>query len=296
MKKILSVAVALLMMLGMLGISASAEPEPGSDLITVYVTISTADGELILTREAIVVGDEDGDDIISIYDVLYTAHEKKYEGGVSAGYNTAETQYGISLIKLWGDTSGAFGYYVNNKSATSLNDVVKDGDYIHAYVYQDQTAWSDSYSWFEKSEQTAKLGESVTLTLFAASYDASWNLVTSPVSGAKLLINGVASSYKTDAEGKVTLNLENSGSFVISATSESQTLVPPVCRVVIESDQPVEDEEPGNTQEGVCGTNTDDGDNEVVGSLFVALLYCVGAVLVIGGFIAAIIWLKKTKK
>ena len=292
MKKILSVAVALLMMLGMLGISASAEPEPGSDLITVYVTISTADGELVLTREAIVVGDEDGDDIISIYDVLYTAHEKKYEGGVSAGYNTAETQYGISLVKLWGDTSGAFGYCVNNKSAMSLSDVVKDGDYIHAYVYQDQTAWSDSYSWFEKSEQTAKLGESVTLTLFAASYDASWNVVTSPVSGAKILINGVASSYKTDAEGKVTLNLENTGSFVISATSESQTLVPPVCRVVIESDQPVEDEEPGNTQEGVCGTNTDDGDNEPLGGMLLVALI----LIMIAGCIAGFFWIKKTKK
>ena len=292
MKKILSVAVALLMMLGILGISASAEPEPGSDLITVYVTISDAKGELVLTREAIVVGDEDGDDIISIYDVLYTAHEKKYEGGVSAGYNTAETQYGISLVKLWGDTSGAFGYCVNNRSATSLSDVVKDGDYIHAYVYQDQTAWSDSYSWFEKSEQTAKLGESVTLTLFAASYDASWNVVTSPVSGAKILINGVASSYKTDAEGKVTLNLEHSGSFVISATSESQTLVPPVCRVVIESDQPVEDEAPGNTQEGVCGTNTDDGDNEPLGGMLLVALI----LIMIAGCIAGFFWLKKTKK
>ena len=295
MKKILSVAIALLMMLGMLGISVSAEPEPGSDLITVYVTISDAKGELVLTREAIVVGDEDGDDIISIYDVLYTAHDKKYEGGVSAGYNTAETQYGISLIKLWGDTSGAFGYYVNNKSAMSLNDVVKEGDHIQAYVYQDQTAWSDSYSWFEKSEQTAKLGESVTLTLFAASYDASWNVVTSPVSDAKILINGVASSYKTDAEGKVTLNLENTGSFVISATSESQTLVPPVCKVVIESDQPAE-EAPDNTQEGVCGTNTDDGDNEPVGGMLAVVLICVAAVIVIAGFAVVLVWLKKTKK
>lgn len=295
MKKILSVAIALLMMLGMLGISASAEPEPGSDLITVYVTISDAKGELVLTREAIVVGDEDGDDIISIHDVLYTAHDKKYEGGVSAGYAATESQYGLSMVKLWGDTSGAFGYYVNNKSAMSLNDVVKDGDHIQAYVYQDQTAWSDSYSWFEKSEQTAKLGESVTLTLFAASYDASWNVVTSPVSDAKILINGVASSYQTDAEGKVTLNLENTGTFVISATSESQILVPPVCRVVIESDQPAE-EAPDNTQEGVCGTNTDDGDNEPVGGMLAVVLICVAAVIVIAGFAVVLVWLKKTKK
>jgi hypothetical protein len=36
---------------------------------------------------------------------------------------------------------------------------------------------------------------------------------------------------KTDKDGKVTIKLPDSGSYVISAVSSTQTLVPPVCKV-----------------------------------------------------------------
>ena len=287
MKKILSMAVALLMMLGMFGISAFAEPQPVRTA-TVYVTISTADGNFAMAQEKITVTDQNGDGVLTIDEALYAAHEAKYEGGAKSGFESAQTQYGLSLVKLWGDTSGVFGYYVNNLSAMSLSDSVKNGDYINAYVYQDQIAWSDSYAWFDQNTLAIEPGESVSLTLFAAGYDASWNVVTSPVANATIRINGIASSYKTDANGKVTVPLEYAGTFVISATSDHQTLVPPVCKVAVGGEEdPVQNEE--------CGSVLDDNDNEPAGGFLVIFFICLGAILLIVGFIAILVWLKRTK-
>jgi nucleoid-associated protein YgaU len=69
------------------------------------------------------------------------------------------------------------------------------------------------------------------LTLKALTYDADWNLLNSPVAGAVIYVDGKATSSKTDAEGKVTLSFDKAGTYTVSAKSDSQTLVPPVCIV-----------------------------------------------------------------
>jgi hypothetical protein len=135
------------------------------------------------------------------------------------------------MTMLWGDESGAFGYCVNNASAMSLFDEVKVGDHVYAYVYSDQMTWSDSYSYFDVSLVETAAGEQMTLTLFCVGYGEDWMPVTSPVAGAVITVDGAASEYRTDEEGKVTLTLDKKGSYTISATSETMTLVPPVCIV-----------------------------------------------------------------
>ncbi len=205
-----------------------------ADSANVHVTIADAEGNLALAAQPITVTDADGDGALTLHDALYLAHEAHYEGGAAAGYGTSVTEYGAGITKLWGAELGSsYGYCVNHVSALSLEDTVAEGDYISAYCFTDLTAWSDTYCYFDMNTVTAQAGEEVTLTLSANSFDANWNPIVVPVEGACITIDGETTDWTTDAEGKVTLTYENSGSFVLSADSDAQVLVPPVCRAEI---------------------------------------------------------------
>ena len=226
MKKIIAVCAALVLALSMcLAVSAEA-----ADGVTVYVTIADGTGAVVMAHEAVAVTDADGDGAVTINDALTCAHDAKYEGGAAAGYGSAETEYGLSMTKLWGvENGGSYGYYVNNMSAMSLQDPVADGDTVVAYAYSDLTAWSDMYCWFEPAAVELKQGESVELTLNGAGFDADWNPVTTPVAGAELTVDGAKTGLTTDADGKVVYTADKSGTLTISAVSGTQVLVPPVC-------------------------------------------------------------------
>ena len=127
------------------------------------------DGKLVLVLEKIDLSDADGDGTITINDALYLAHEAEFEGGAAAGYASEQSDYGLSLTKLWGcENGGSYGYYVNDASAMSLADPVKDGDRINAFVYTDLKTWSDKYCYFDKASVTAQSGESFSLVLTGA--------------------------------------------------------------------------------------------------------------------------------
>ena len=48
-----------------------------------------------------------------------------------------------------------------------------------------------------------------------------------------ITVDGETTAYKTDAEGKVLLSFDRKGTYVVSATSDSLTLTPPVCVVTV---------------------------------------------------------------
>ncbi|MBE6607457.1 MAG: hypothetical protein E7633_02720 [Ruminococcaceae bacterium] len=228
MKKLISVTLTVLIVFSALALNVFAE----NDSTSVYVTISDKDGKLVLIQEKITVNDIDNDGALTINDALYCAHEAKYEGGAEAGYKSEESQWGISLMKLWGaENGGSYGYMLNNASATGLTNTVKNGDYLNAYVYTDLETWSDTFCYFDAQTKKINKGESITLTLSYIGYDANWNSVVLPVEDATVTVNGEETTYKTDASGKVTLVMEKTGDFVISAKSSSQTLVPPAVKV-----------------------------------------------------------------
>ena len=272
MKKFLSITVAVFMLMSALSLTVfGTEVSPES--ADVCVTVSDGSGKLVLVQEKISATDKDGDGKVTVDEALFAAHEAKYEGGAYAGYASAETAYGVSLMKLWGDESGSFGYYVNNASAMSLADEVKDGDHINAFIYTDLVTWSDTYCFFDKYTVNAEEGEEISLTLKYAGYDASWNPVVLPVEGAVITIDGAATEYKTDAEGKVDVKLDKAGDIVISATSETMTLVPPVCKAAVAAKAVVDvTEEPEDTPDASAEKKPDEAEknsgckSSVVGS------------------------------
>ncbi len=219
MKKNLTAILTAAMLAGAFTVTASADEASAK----VFVTIS--DGTLKLAQEEIIAKDLNSDGKIDIDEALFAAHDL-YQGDADAGYMSSESEYGRSLVTLWGNDCGSYGYYVNNASAMSLNDEVKDGDYINAYCFTDLEAWSDTYCYFDKN--TAE-GNEITLTLSAAAWDESYNPITVPVEGAVITIGGEKTDFVTDAEGKATITIDETGSYVISAVSDTQILVPPVC-------------------------------------------------------------------
>lgn len=214
-------------------LSAGAMVASAADATTVTVTIADRDGNLALTQSEIAVRDIDEDGALTIHDVLYLAHEAYYADGV-AGYGAEQTDYGLSMTKLWGcENGGSYGYYLNDAAAMSLADVVTDGDRINAFVYTDTTTYSDTYCFFDVQATELQSGDTLTLTLSAAGYDENWNPVTLPVADATILIDGNASAYKTNADGVVQVSLTDAGEHIISAVSDTQILVPPCCKVAV---------------------------------------------------------------
>jgi len=227
MKKFLSTLLALLMLLNCAAFADAADP-------AVYVSISDDTGALVLAYAPVVVTDADGDGALTICDALMCAHMAYHPNGAAA-FVAENTEWGLSMYKLWGvENGGSYGYCVNDASAMSLLEAVKDGDHVKAYAYTDLTAWSDAYCHFDVPMVTAAVNEKVALTLVANGYDENWNPVTYSVQGAFLVVDGeVYDDIVTDAEGKFVLTFAEEGVYTISAVSNDLTLVPPVCILTV---------------------------------------------------------------
>ena len=222
MKKTLCIIVALAVVCSALGLCAL-----GDDSALVYVTVS--DGRLQLANCKVEVSDSDGDHALTVNDALFAAHEKYFPGKAAAGYSFEQTDYGLSLTRLWGiENGGSYGYYVNNTMAMSLSDTVSNGDYVNAYIYTYTVGYSDTYCYFDLHNYTTEENGSVTLTLMSIGFDDQYNPVSYPVSGASVVIDGAKTNYVTDDDGSFSIICDKAGSFVISAVSDGQTLVPPV--------------------------------------------------------------------
>ena len=227
MKKLISLSLSVIILICAFALVTSAS-DSNDVAPEVYVSIVKS-GSYVVTYEKITVNDMDSDGILSVNDALYAAHEAKYEGGAAAGYGYYTGNYGISLGKLWGDTSGNFGYYVNNAMTYSLAQPLQSGDHITAYVYSDTVNYSDVYTYFDATEQDTGVGLPITITLSALTFDASWNTVSLPLANAKILINGEDSGIVTDADGKAQITFRSVGEFTVSAASDTSVLVPPIC-------------------------------------------------------------------
>ena len=225
-RKAIVLILTLTMMLSVFGLTAFAADESAK----IYVTIVDKTGTAVLAQEPITVTDTDKDGKLTIDDALYLAHEGKFTGGAVKGYATKAGEYGLSITKLWGTENGSgFGYYLNNKSAMGLTDIVKAGDFLTAFLYSDTTNFSDTYTYFNVNTVETKAGAEIALTLSAAAFDANFNPIVKPVKDATITVNGTATTYKTDADGKVTIKIETAGTALISAKSTSMSIVAPVC-------------------------------------------------------------------
>lgn len=224
-KKILTLIVAVTIVTAAVPCTASA-----AQAVNVNMTVSVA-GKLEAACESISVADTNGNGFTDIDDALCCIH-KKY----NKAYKSKNTDYGPAIACLWGDESGAYGYYLNDKLVmTNLNEKINEGDYITAYVFKDAAGYSDSYAYFDKKTVRKNIGNdkeyTFTLTAKHIGFDENWNAVDFPLAGATVKA-GDKVLGSTDANGQIEITLEK-GTYVITAEKEGAVLVPPVCTVNI---------------------------------------------------------------
>ena len=226
MKKLLSILTTVAVICCLLGVSAAADASA-----KVYVTV--ANGGLELANSEVTVTDIDGDGALTINDALYAAHESYFKGGAAAGYAYEMSDYGLMLTKLWGiENGGSYGYYVNNASAWSLADPVKDGDYVNAFVYQDTKAFSDRYCYFDKAVADVNQGENPAVVLNGVYFDENYTAYSAPIAGAEITVNGEKTGIVTDEEGRFSgLTFAGQGVYTVSAVSSTETLVAPALTI-----------------------------------------------------------------
>ena len=221
----LLITVSLLVSVGLIHTSAEA----GTGTASAEITVSIIDaGTIVAAQRPVTVTDIDGDALLTVNDALHATHEVYYPGGAAAGYGSEIGQFGLALTKLWGDTSGCFGYQLNHESCMSLTDSIQSGDYLVAYVYQDKTSWSDTYAYFDINNITLLQDDTMALTLYTAGYDSSFQPVKAPLAGAVITINGIATPYITDEFGNVLVRFSEVGTLIVSATKDDMTLIPPI--------------------------------------------------------------------
>lgn len=235
---------------------------------TVYVTIgdkgelATAKDGTSVAQKEVSVNDEDNDGALTVNDALIATHNNLYQGGSSAGYAAANTEYGLSITKLWGDTSGNYGYWINNNSCWSLTDPINAGDYLTAFVYKD-SGYSDTYAKFENQTYNTTAGQNVVLQVSGYSWQTygftPYQEATVKVLGAN---NGSYNTLTTNASGQVTLKFPSAGTYYVEAyeANASKYMVPCVCKVVVTPATPI------TPQEGTV-TFTMKGDTVHTGTL-----------------------------
>lgn len=231
MKKFTAIFLTVMLTLAAAGtgISAFAAGTAG-----VYVTICDNTGKRQLTQQYMQVYDSDNDGSLTVKDALYTAHEKYYPGGARAGFAASYSlEWGWSLSKLWGQTNnGSFGYYVNNRASDSLTDKLSDGDYLTAFCYTDSKYFTDVYSYFNVSSADVAQNGSISLTLSYYTYDyTTWELISVPLSGAQITVDGEKTGVTTDNNGRATITFNKTGSHTVSAVSNDKLIIAPVCTV-----------------------------------------------------------------
>lgn len=239
-KKLLSLLLCFVMLLGTITLSANAEDAT----TTVYVTLSRygeiltdANGEYLACVPVSLQEENPNLDT-----VLRQFHALYHENGEDA-YSSYEGEYGTAIDMLWEDESQLFGYQVNGgtESVYGLSHTVDDGDYVDVCIYQNKYPATESYTKFDTYSIHAKPGEDVWLNLSVAGYDENWNTVFSPCEGAEITINGEISGCITDPDGNTNLIFDQEGTYVISAVQKKElneetvtAICAPVCIVTIE--------------------------------------------------------------
>jgi len=108
--------------------------------------------------------------------------------------------------------------------------VLKSGDEIVFYPWGDSNFNNINYAYFSKSNLQAIKNVPIILEL---KYN-TWTTSGEPVTGANIYIDGELSEYTTDNTGKVTINFDAVGEYIISASKGNPNSISrPYCKVTV---------------------------------------------------------------
>jgi hypothetical protein len=218
----LSLILCIAMLFSIYNFSAHSEETE----ITAYITISMY-GDIVTDKNGEYVAEAPvtltGKESYNLDDLFREAHELYYDGGAEAGYATQiyhSQEYGdsLSVAKVWGDTSGKFGYQMNlgEVSVWGPDQAVNNGDYVDLCVYENYYPATESYAKFDAYKKTLN-DNTEELTLYESYYGENWETLFKPCENATIYVNGEKAEIVTDANGKCTLSFYENGIYLISA-------------------------------------------------------------------------------
>lgn len=197
-----------------------------------YVSVALSGGDPVLVHQETRLRDVDGDGVLTVHDAMLAVHDARFEGGAEAGYASEQAEDGRIATMLWGETESNIGIYVNHAPAEDLLAPVQDGDLLYAFTYGE--AEDVLYCHFDVADASVTGEEKLALALTAYIPGEG----EQPVADAVIRIDGRDTAFRTDEEGKVTLQFDGSGSCTVSARKDGVTLVPPVCTVSVTVEEP----------------------------------------------------------
>lgn len=224
--RVFCIVLALTMLVGLMPVLAADE-------VTAYVSVS-AQGAPALTKDGapaaqLKVSVPAGS---TIEDAIIAAHTAYCPAGAE-GWAMADSDWGLSMVMIWGSYDGVGAFYVNGTMPMDnvRNLTVADGDYIDLVLYG--ADWSDSYARFDLRTADTEAGKALTLTLTHDVFDENW--VPQPVglAGAEVKLTDGTVLGVTDAEGKVSVSFAQAGSYVVTASCADTVITAPVCIVAV---------------------------------------------------------------
>lgn len=202
--------------------SGGSTTTPEEKTVKVYVSYSE-DGEFVTAERSLLyklplsVYDYDGDGKYTMADAFAVLHKEYYPGGADGFINAGEGW----VTMFWGNTTMNLSYTQNYKWVFGVNQVIKDGDKLDIFFYQDETSYSDLLTWFAKDSYSGKTGSEITFTVNGMSVFASGEnnkqAAAVPV-GATVTItdeNGNEYSTVTDEKGQFKLSFADPGLYTI---------------------------------------------------------------------------------
>ena len=228
MKKALSLILIVLMVAALLAPAALAASD-----ITVYVTV-TDNGETA-------VGQVSGEPMVAVpvtlptgstvSDALKALHEKECAGG-AAGYAVTTMEYfgtkSSYLSKWFGrpldftDGSKTVTAWRNHSMSSTIDSVLRDGDVVDACVYTIVSSQNFSYAYYglaymDYHTVEAGVGESFTVGVWRSVMDMmTFQYNQEPYTNTQVLVNGVPSNFRVQADGSLTMSFDVPGDYYVS--------------------------------------------------------------------------------
>ncbi len=182
----------------------------------------------------------------TFFDALVAAHKAYYgekftketakdylamsTGYISKAFGKSATASGFIINKVIPNDGiiGAYGTYTGYSADTA---VIKNGDEITYYFYQDTSMWGDWASWFDSYEYTATAGEAFDVNI--KGYSVMWygfndidtimaNHAANVPSADIFVYNANGDDQKigtTDENGNATLTFTDAGSYTLYANA-----------------------------------------------------------------------------
>ncbi len=206
-----------------------------------------------MANRTVTVRDLNKDGRLTVHEAFIATHKSYNRYSKNARRSGYASNKDGWITKLWGNKSGNFLAYVNDKGIQSSRDtVINDGDHLYASINKDPGG-NDWYTTFDQKRINHLAGTEFTLNL-SGFYGMSFpEGVLAPVEDMQIGTWNKGKfrpikDAKTDEDGNITLNFKKAGTYYVTARGTLQgvetgapwldgpvdcPIMAPVCRVKV---------------------------------------------------------------